>query len=161
MRKHGRLPQVPNPEGLSSQLKTHPEPGQTLQAKPGTRAGEDGIGGRSQRIPPPHPSPLPLSRWQRRAATSRIWVQKPQKASLSQSHLRSRPDAEAEIPTSPFPPLGESSLSEKCYMGGKAINSGSPISPHFQICTQQDQEGMAFSTGASGSERRKGGRSLE
>lgn len=72
---------------------------------------------------------------------------------MSKPHLRSRSDAKAEIPTSPFPPLGQSSLSEKCYMGGKAINSGSPISPHFQICTQQDQTGMAFSIGASGSER--------
>lgn len=57
MRKHGRLPQVPNPERLSGQLKTHPEPSQTLQAKPGTRAGEDGMGGGGVREFP-HPIPL-------------------------------------------------------------------------------------------------------
>lgn len=47
--------------------------------------------------------------------------------------------------------------SAKCYMGGEAINSGSPISPHFQICTQQDPTGMTFSSGTSGLERREGG----
>lgn len=43
-------------------------------------------------------------------------------------------------------------------MGGEAINSGSPISPHFQICTQQDPTGMTFSSGTSGLWRKEGGR---
>lgn len=40
--------------------------------------------------------------------------------------------------------------SRKCYQGGEPINSGSPISPHFRICTQQDPKAMPFSAGTSG-----------
>ena len=63
MRKHRRLPQVPKPEVFSGQLKIHPEPGQTLHAKPGPRTGEDVMGG-SQRIPPPRHCPCPSGRGQ-------------------------------------------------------------------------------------------------
>lgn len=68
------------------------------------------------------------------------------------SFFRSGPDTKREMAARPIVRAGAAHLSgsRKCYQGGEPINSGSPISPHFQICTQQDPKAMPFSAGTSG-----------